>query len=180
MGFAKKWRPRERDRIRMITDHKQVGTLITNSGPKEDRLWYVEFDAGSPRSRWVHESDIEPEKRLVVECSCGVEHLTPMNYYVTVRDGDNANRMGLLAGPFKTHDEALAMVEPASKAAIDNNAWNHFHSYGTSGLPLTHATPGLFNAKLGLGVPDHRNQPETQPPARSLQKPPKARKGGVT
>lgn len=174
----KKWSPKLGDRVRMVTDHTQTGVLTFKQAQghfsPEGTKWYVDMDRGSPKAQWVYESDIEPEVTLVYECPCGIEHLTPMNYYVTVRDSDNGNRVGLLAGPFPDHATALEWVEPASRAAIENNAWNHFHSYGTAGLPLVHRTPGLFNAKLGLDANGMPAQAETQPPGRSLQEGTKA------
>lgn len=183
MGFPKKWHPKKGDRVRLITDRAQTGTLNIKRAQghlsPEGTQWYVEMDKGSPRAQWLWESDMEPEFALVYECPCGVEHLTPMNYYVTVRDGDNANRVGFLAGPFPDHATALSYVDAASKAAIDNNAWNHFHSYGTAGLPLTHRVPGLFNGKLGLDAEGRPIQPEAQAPARSLRKGAKAAQRGA-
>lgn len=183
MAFTKKWHPKQGDRVRLITDHSQTGTLGVKQAQghfsPEGTKWYVDMDRGSPnKAQWLWESDVEPEVRVVYECPCGVEHLTPMSYYVTVRDGDNAHRVGYLAGPFPDHATALSYVEPASKAAIDNSAWNHFHSYGTAGLPLTHRVPGIFNAKLGLDANGHPGHPETQPRARSGQKSGKAVQGG--
>jgi hypothetical protein len=61
----------------------------------------------------------------------------PRQYYVTARDGP---RVWFLAGPYATHADALAAVEPAREAACDfarnasaGRAW--FAAYGTSRGP---------------------------------------------
>ena len=58
----------------------------------------------------------------------------PRQYYVTARDGP---RTYFLAGPYDTHVDALAAVEPARAIATDpaRNASAgraHFMAYGTS------------------------------------------------
>ena len=72
----------------------------------------------------------------------------PRQYYVTARDGP---RTYFLAGPYDTHVEALAAVEPARAIAMDetrNREWAraHFMAYGTS-----RAQAGLRTA-LGVTV----------------------------
>lgn len=66
-------------------------------------------------------------------------------FYVSVIDGA---RHGFLAGPFQTHDEALAKVDAARAAAneVDPRAW--FYAYGTAKAPDGYDRPGVLNDKL--------------------------------
>lgn len=70
-------------------------------------------------------------------------------YYVSVIDGGNYR---FLAGPFATHDEALAKVDAARELAIeyDRKAW--FYTYGTARAPKGWDKPGIFNAQLELAT----------------------------
>jgi hypothetical protein len=58
-------------------------------------------------------------------------------FYVSVIDGPRiggeieVKRMGLLAGPYETHKEALDRVETVRKIAEEVNAWAHFYAFGT-------------------------------------------------
>jgi len=68
-------------------------------------------------------------------------------YYVSVRDGQ---KFAYLAGPFRKHQEALDMVDAATKAAQnygDPKAW--FYAYGTCKAPNGHRE-GLLNKALNL------------------------------
>lgn len=73
-----------------------------------------------------------------------------LDYYVSiVRDG----RKGLLAGPFATHTEALALVNKARIEAcdVDPRAW--FDLFGTCSLPRDMANPmGVLNNRLSVNV----------------------------
>lgn len=85
-------------------------------------------------------------------CECGGNHPEGANYYVSiVRDGAQ-QRTGLLAGPFKKHGEALALVDRARDEAckVDGYAW--FYSFGTLAMPATYTNPGVLNARLGVEV----------------------------
>ena len=66
-------------------------------------------------------------------------------YYVSVIDGAEYR---FLAGPFDTHAEALAHVEPARKLAIeyDRKAW--FYGFGTARAPAGYDKPGIFDTQL--------------------------------
>ena len=68
-------------------------------------------------------------------------------YYVDVVDGPKVN---LLAGPFRTHEEALKMVDPARDLALnygDPKAW--FYAYGTSKWANGYRE-GIFNKQLNI------------------------------
>lgn len=70
------------------------------------------------------------------------------HHYVTVMDN---GRHGYLAGPFRTHREALEWVEPTKKIACEVNSRGIWYAYGTSRV-TTKSTPpvGILNAHLGL------------------------------
>ena len=71
----------------------------------------------------------------------------PRDYYVSLIHG---SRTALLAGPFATHAEALALVQDAAAEAerIDPRAW--FDAHGTCSLPRASCNPaGKLNAALG-------------------------------
>jgi hypothetical protein len=53
----------------------------------------------------------------------------PGRYYVTVRDGP---QVGLLAGPFPTHQQALDLVPAVRDLACQVNTRAWFYAYGTS------------------------------------------------
>ena len=68
-------------------------------------------------------------------------------YYVSVIDGD---RFNLLAGAFRTHEQALEMVDAARNAALeygDPKAW--FYAYGTCKMENGYNS-GILNKKLGI------------------------------
>lgn len=50
-------------------------------------------------------------------------------FYVSVVDGD---RKALVAGPFKTHEEALAAVPVEREAWYAKDPWTHFYGWGTA------------------------------------------------
>lgn len=78
-------------------------------------------------------------------------HTEPRDYYVSLRRGA---RTALLAGPFDTHTEALAMVDRAVKLANDLDQWAWFDPFGTMSLPRYPWNPkGKLNSKLGLDTP---------------------------
>ena len=66
-------------------------------------------------------------------------------FYVSVIDG---SRYGFLAGPYDTHEEALAMVEPAKKMAQKLDDWAWFYAFGTVKAPLGYSKPGVLNDLL--------------------------------
>ena len=67
-------------------------------------------------------------------------------FYVSVVDG---SRLGLLAGPFQTHKEALGMVDQARATAQRRNAWAWFYAFGTVKMKNGNK-PGVLNEDLGL------------------------------
>lgn len=85
-------------------------------------------------------------------CDC-IEHPKDSHFYVSVFDpSSNAGhgRRGLVAGPFDTHDTALAMVEPARKEAERADSFAHFYAFGTCAMPKTYTRPGVLNHRLSL------------------------------
>lgn len=68
------------------------------------------------------------------------------NYYVTVIRAPQ--RVGWLAGPFATHQEALDMVTPARKLATELDAFTCFDFFGTA--CSQNDRPGVLNGQLGL------------------------------
>jgi len=68
-------------------------------------------------------------------------------YYVTVRDAD---RVGFLAGPYDTHDEALSRVDDAARRAREADAWADFYAFGTSRVkaPLALKRGGVTFGKM--------------------------------
>jgi hypothetical protein len=69
-------------------------------------------------------------------------------YYVTARDGD---RVGLLAGPFRQHDFALAVMDRVVEFACELDIFAWFYEYGTARLESGHRM-GKFNGRLSPGV----------------------------
>lgn len=81
----------------------------------------------------------------------------PGMFYVSVIDGPRiggeieVKRMGLLAGPYETHEEALDKVDVVRRIAERVNAWSHFYAFGTMKLkePINGAyPPGRLNRLL--------------------------------
>lgn len=71
-------------------------------------------------------------------------------YYVSVIDGE---RKAVLAGPYRTHESALADVDIVNRLAQtvgDPGAW--FYAYGTCKLANGYRE-GLLNARLMDSVP---------------------------
>ena len=84
-----------------------------------------------------------------LRCHCGERHYQSGRYYVTVRRDDGDSRA--LAGPFAEHDEALAWVDRATRAAYDSgDPRAHWYSYGTAVLKWGYDKPGILNDRLGL------------------------------
>jgi hypothetical protein len=85
-------------------------------------------------------------------CSCGEQHHPGSTYYVSVMDG-TPDRTRLVAGPFSTHAEAKAWVNPAQGlvlAKYNPHGRAHFYAYGTVAMRPGYTVPGILNAKLGL------------------------------
>ena len=71
------------------------------------------------------------------------------DYYVSVVR--SAKQRGLLAGPFRTHDEALAHVDRAKTLACEIDPWCDFDAFGTCSLPYKATNPiGALNRELAI------------------------------
>lgn len=71
-------------------------------------------------------------------------------FYVTIIRGE---RVGFLAGPFKTKELADEYVEPARIKAIEFHAFASFDSFGVTRVEVNPNTPialGVLNEHLGL------------------------------
>lgn len=74
----------------------------------------------------------------------------PGAYYVSAIDGP---RSALLAGPWPTHAEALAMVDRVRALANELDPRSHWYAFGTARLPDDDSVPiraGSLNGRLGL------------------------------
>lgn len=69
-----------------------------------------------------------------------------MSYYVTVKDGD---RTGFLAGPFRTHGAARAMIHTVALETGQVDSKAAWYEYGTAHVKVPTRRPGLLNARLG-------------------------------
>lgn len=77
----------------------------------------------------------------------------PGNYYVSVRRDSGEPRYVLLAGPWPTHAEALAMVDRVTAIACELDPRAHWYAFGTARLPDDDSVPiraGKLNHQLGL------------------------------
>ena len=76
-------------------------------------------------------------------------------FYVSVADWPrgavNPIQFGLAAGPFRTHQEALDLVEPARRAGEKADPWAAFYAWGTVKMK-TGKTIGQFNDRMGIRV----------------------------
>jgi len=71
-------------------------------------------------------------------------------YYVSMIRG---KRTALLAGPYDTHAEALANVEPARREASRVDPWSDFDAFGTCSLPREADNPrGVLNNALKVEI----------------------------
>lgn len=72
-------------------------------------------------------------------------------FYVTmIRDPGPRQKVAWLAGPFATHEEALAQVEPARAKANEVDAFSAFDAFGTASVESDNHKPGKLNTALGL------------------------------
>lgn len=67
-------------------------------------------------------------------------------YYVSIIDGPKFN---VVAGPFRTHEKALEMVEPARKVGNEVDMKSHFYGWGTVKMKNGHKE-GVLNEHLGI------------------------------
>jgi len=68
------------------------------------------------------------------------------SFYVSVIDGP---RFNLLAGPFRTHQEALGMVEKTRTEGEKHDPRAHFYGFGTVKMKDGHRE-GFLNQYLGI------------------------------
>lgn len=70
------------------------------------------------------------------------------DFYVSlIRD----SRYALLAGPFATHDQALAFVQPAKDEAARLDPFTDFDAFGTCSMPRRASNKnGFLNVWLGV------------------------------
>ena len=68
------------------------------------------------------------------------------HFYVSVVDG---GRVGLLAGPFPTHKEALDLVDASKRLAQEADPFACFYAYGTLSM-ATGKRQGVFNRALDI------------------------------
>ena len=86
-----------------------------------------------------------------ITCPCGGRHHLGARYYVSV--WENPGPVLPVVGPFLTHQEALAWVDPAREEVLTH--WNpegraHWYAYGTVALPYGSSVVGKLNAALAL------------------------------
>lgn len=75
-------------------------------------------------------------------------HTEPRDFYVSLIRG---SRTALLAGPFASHTEALAMVRAAADEAERADARSFWDAHGTCSLPRDAGNPmGKLNERLGV------------------------------
>lgn len=84
----------------------------------------------------------------VLELPCSLCTFVNRDYFVSIVR--SSTQRGLLAGPFKTHAEALAMVEPAKRLARELDPWADFDAFGTCSLPADSGYVGKLNDRLGV------------------------------
>ena len=82
-----------------------------------------------------------------VLCECGERHHPGANYYVSVIDG---KRWRCLAGPFRTHSDALSMVPATCDKANELDVRAAFYAFGTVAMAQDYTEPGFLNEHLGL------------------------------
>jgi uncharacterized protein YbjT (DUF2867 family) len=78
----------------------------------------------------------------------------PGHYYASVLDPEKPGRYGLLAGPFKTHQEAKDILPKAKDKAYEVNTWSAFYAFGTCRLPEDIKDPpkGVLNDLLEIKI----------------------------
>lgn len=67
-------------------------------------------------------------------------------YYVSIVDGQKFN---VVAGPFRTHQQAIDTVEPAKEVGRKVDPKSHFYAWGTVKLKTGHKE-GCLNAHLNI------------------------------
>ena len=75
---------------------------------------------------------------------------TRMFYVTMIREPGPNQRVAWLAGPFATHEEALAQVGPARAKANEVDPRAAFDAFGTASFEADEHKPCKLNAALGL------------------------------
>lgn len=92
------------------------------------------------------QGNVDYSRRSGIEtCTCGAHHPYGANYYVSVQD---SGREMLLAGPFKTHAEAMAAVKRTTEVAHQRDPRSHFYAFGTVAMRHSYTKPGILNSHL--------------------------------
>jgi hypothetical protein len=81
-------------------------------------------------------------------CDCPERHHDGATYYASVISG---TRVGLLAGPFADHAEALAILPRAKEAAEGVDPRAFWYAFGTLARLDGYDKPGVLNDLLGIG-----------------------------
>ena len=90
-----------------------------------------------------------------ITCPCTERHHLHAVYYVSVvRDtaAGPSSDYRLLAGPFSTHQEALAWVDRAKAVAATLDPKAHWYGYGTVAMAPGYQKPGILNESLGMAA----------------------------
>lgn len=75
------------------------------------------------------------------------------DYYVSMIRGEKKKQVAFMAGPFATHEEALAQVDAVKREASRLDTWADFYLFGTCSRPRSPDNkPGWLNVYLGLGT----------------------------
>jgi hypothetical protein len=125
--------------------------------PKGDKAWKP-----GDRISWRTWTRIVPDDEGAMTNPKQQPDTEPGNYYVSIiRDG----RVGLLAGPFRKHADALAMVDQARTEAEKADPRAAFDSFGTVRLADDYTKPGVLNARLGLSTTNRNPEVHRKPGA---------------
>ena len=82
-----------------------------------------------------------------MSCGCGARHHVGAQYYASVTDGPD--RVILAAGPYRTHQEALAVVNDVWETVTERYGESaHWYAYGTVAMPFRHTEAGKLNAAV--------------------------------
>lgn len=97
----------------------------------------------SPKVKIQHYTHGQPAAPLIQEPVTDPDRV----FYASTRD---AGKVGFLAGPFETHQEALDAVPPAKAFAKAADPWAAFYGFGTLSLPRSLASlpKGIFNRQV--------------------------------
>lgn len=78
-------------------------------------------------------------------CTCGARHPYGARFYVSAAD---AGRTVLLAGPFRTHAEALDALPRTRTRAEELDPRGLFYAYGTVAMSRSYTKPGILNSEI--------------------------------